>query len=589
MAPKLVIRPVRRARWLYFCVVAIIGIFGVRVFYLQIIQHEHYRLAALSDQFKEYEIAPTRGLIKAHDGKSIVPIVLNQKLYTMYADPSLVKNSDRAAETLAATLGGKISDYEDKLDTEKTRYVVLAKKVSEEQKEQILKHKYPGIGAQEQFYRIYPNGSLAAQLLGFVNDESKGTYGLEQALNKELSGKPGQLKAVTDIYGVPLAANRDNVLIAPEPGKDIILTIDLAMQKQLETILKAGLDRAKSESGSAIIIDPRTGAIKAMANFPTYDPSTYNTVEDTNLFNNAAVSSPLEVGSIMKPLTAAAAIDSGAVRKDTSYFDPAEWPIDSYKITNIEEDGGAARRTVSDILSLSLNTGATWLLMQMSEKGKTEITKAGRERWYDYMTQHYRFGQQTGIEQGFEAEGYIPHPNEGFGLNLTYANTSFGQGMTATPLQMAAAFASIVNGGTYYQPRLVDQMVDGEGMKEAKKPVVLKTNVISESASRDMRSLLEGVIASKTYIRPAFKQNLYSVGGKTGTAEIAKPGGGYHEHEFNGTYLGFVGGNMPEYVITVRVNQPKIGGYAGTAAAQPIFVELAHMLIDDFGVTPKGH
>jgi cell division protein FtsI/penicillin-binding protein 2 len=161
--------------------------------------------------------------------------------------------------------------------------------------------------------------------------------------------------------------------------------------------------------------------------------------------------------------------------------------------------------------------------------------------------------------------------------------------MTATPLQMAAAFSSIINGGTYYQPRLVDQMVDGEGKTETKKPIALKTGVVSEATSSDMRSLLEKVIASKTYIRPAFNQTLYSIGGKTGTAEIAKPGGGYYEHEFNGTYLGFVGGNMPEYVITVRVNQPKNGGYAGTAAAQPIFVELAHMLIDDFGVTPKGH
>lgn len=588
MQPTRVIRPVKRARWLYVAVVAIIVIFGLRIFYLQIIQHEHYRLAALADQFKEYEIAPTRGLIKAHDGHSIVPIVLNQRLYTVYADPTLVKDVDKAAETLTATLGGSMQDFVSQLKTEKTRYAVLGKKVTEEQKEQILKHKYAGIGAQEQYYRTYPNSTLASQLLGFVNDDGQGTYGIEQALDAELKGTPGQLKAVTDVNGIPLAANRDNILIAPEAGEDVVLTIDLAMQKQLETILKNGLDKAKSGSGSAIIIDPRDGAIKAMANYPTYDPGNYGTVEDANLFNNAAVSNSLEVGSVMKPLTAAAALNLGAVRADTSYYDPAEWKIDDYKITNIEEDGGAARRTVSDVLSLSLNTGATWFLMQMSEQGKTEITKAGRERWHDYMTNHYRFGKPTGIEQGYEDPGYIPDPNEGYGLNLTYANTAFGQGMRATPLQMAAAFASIVNGGTYYQPRLVDMTVHAEGKTEVKQPIVLNPSVVSQAVSGDVRRLLEGVIASKTYIRPAFKQNIYSVGGKTGTAEIAKPGGGYYDNEFNGTYLGFVGGDMPQYVIAIRVNQPKNGGYAGTAAAQPIFVELAHMLIDDFGVTPKG-
>ncbi|MGH7157646.1 MAG: peptidoglycan D,D-transpeptidase FtsI family protein [Candidatus Saccharimonadales bacterium] len=588
MVPQRVIQPVRRARWLYVCVVAIIAIFGIRLFYLQIIQHEHYRLAALQGQFKEYEITATRGLIKAHDGKAIVPVVLNQRLFTLFADPTLVKEHARVAETLAATLGGKISDYESLLKTEETRYAVLAKRVTEEQKQAILKHKYPGVGAQDQYYRVYPNGSLAAQLMGFVNNDGQGVYGIEQALNSELKGKTGRLKAVTDVYGVPLAANRDNTLIAPEAGRDVVLTIDLAMQKQLETILKSGLDKAKSGSGSALVIDPRDGAVKAMANYPTYDPSNYAAVEDADVFNNAAVSSPLEVGSIMKPLTAAAALDLGAIRPDTSYYDPAQWKIDGYTIKNIEEDGGAARRNVQDILSLSLNTGATWFLMQMSEQGKTEVTKSGRERWHDYMVNHYRFGKPTGIEQGFEAEGYIPDPNEGFGLDLTYANTAFGQGMTATPLQMAAAFSSIVNGGTYYQPRLVDMFMQ-DGKAEVKQPVVLNQNVVSQQVSGDMRKLLEGVIASKKYIRPAFNTAQYSVGGKTGTAEIAKPGGGYHEHEFNGTYLGFVGGDMPQYVIVVRVNQPKIGGYAGTAAAQPIFVELAHMLIDDFGVTPRGH
>jgi len=571
----------------YAVVVFIMAVFGVRLFYLQVIRHDYYVQAAQSDQLKEYEITPTRGIIKAHDGSRVVPIVLNQKLYTLYADPTLVKDSGRVAETLAASLGGTIGDYENKLDTPDTRYVVLAKKLNQDQKEKILRHKYPGVGASEQFYRTHPNGVLAAQLLGFVNGEGKGAYGIEQALNKELDGTPGRLKAITDINGVPLAANKDNTLVPAISGDDVLLTVDVAMQKQLETILQQGLEAAKAESGSALIMDPTSGAILAMANLPTYNPDDYAAVEDSKVFNNAAVSDSLEVGSVMKPLTVAAALDLGVVKVDTSYFDPSVWEIDDYKIKNVEEDGGAGQHTIGDILSLSLNTGATWLLMQMSDKGGTEVNKQGRQRWYEYATNHYRLGQATGIEQGYEDEGYMPEPDKGYGLNLTYANTVFGQGMRATPLQMAAAFSAIVNGGTYYQPRLVDQLIAQNGKVTTKKPVVLRSGVVSDGVSRDIRGLLNNVIAKRQFKR-RFDLNTYSVGGKTGTAEIAKPGGGYFDNQFNGMYVGFVGGDMPQYVITVRVNQPKIGGYAGTVAAQPIFAEVVHMLIDDFGVTPKG-
>jgi len=563
------------------------SVFWVRLFYLQVIRHDYYRKAALSDQLKEYQIPAMRGIIEAHSGDQLVPIVLNQKLYTLFADPQLVRDPDRVADSLTATLGGKSDDYLAKLKTPKTRYVILAKQLPPAQKDSIIKHKYAGIGAQELSYRTYPNGSLAAQLLGFVNADGKGVNGIEQSLNKQLAGTPGELKAVTDINGVPLAANTENVQTAATPGDTVVLTIDMAMQQQLENILQQGLKDSRSDSGSALIMDPNTGAIKAMANFPTYDPTHYGDVSDPSVFNNAAVSSPLEVGSIMKPLTAAAALNEGAVKADSSYNDPAVWNIDGYKITNIEEDGPAGRRNLGDILNLSLNTGATWLLMQMSKPGGTDITNKGRGVWYDYMANHYRFGKTTGIEQGYEEPGYIPDPNKGFGLDLTYANTTFGQGMTATPLQMAAAFSAVINGGTYYQPRLVDQTLSSSGKTTVKKPVVLQSGVVKPEVSQQIQSLLVYVI-SNHYLTPPFNQTAYTVGGKTGTAQIAKQGGGYMDHDFNGTYIGFVGGDQPAYVIAVRVNDPKLGKYAGSGAAQPIFGKLGHMLIDNFGVAPKS-
>ena len=332
-------------------------------------------------------------------------------------------------------------------------------------------------------------------------------------------------------------------------------------------------------------MDPNTGAIKAMANYPSYNPAEFFKVEDQNLFNNANVSSPLEVGSIMKPLTVAAALQQGAIKVSDEYDDPGFFKIDNAVVENVEEVAGAAHRTVTDILTRSLNTGATWVLMQM---GGGEINEKARVAWHDYMVNHYQLGKLTGIEQGYEAEGSFPDPKDGFGLNIQYANTSFGQGLTATPLQMGAALSSIINGGTYYRPHLVESVTDKDGKTTVKKPESVKTGVISDKVSGEIRSLMEAVVnrnhaVYKLQTIPAG----YSIGGKTGTAQITKPGGGYYEDKYNGMFYGFVGGDNPQYVIVVRVNEPKIPGYAGSQAAGPIFSNLAVMLINNFNVAPK--
>lgn len=562
------------------------AIFIVRLFYLQVIRHNYYENAALASQMKEYEIPAERGIIAAHNGKSTLPVVLNEKLFTLFADPVYIEDPAKASRELEQIIGGDAQEYQKLMTKQGTRYVVIAKKLNKSQSERINKLGFKGIGTREVPYRYYPQGSLAAQILGFVNDNGDGKYGVEQALDKELRGEPGRLKAITDAAGVPLAANDDNVNIEPKTGKKILLTIDIGMQKQLEDLLKAGLERAKSSSGGALIMETKTGAIKAMANYPTFDPTYFYKIDDSNRFNNALVSSPLEVGSIMKPLTAAAALDLGVVSKDQTYYDPSYYKIDGAVVRNIEEDGGAGTRSIRDILQLSLNTGATWLLMQM---GGGQINQLARERWYDYMTKHYMFGRLTGIEQGYEAPGVIPDPNDGFGLNIRYANTSFGQGMAATPLQMGAALASVINGGTYFQPRLVEKTVDEGGKENLFSPKIIRKDVVSRQVSNSIREMMEYTITKNAYLYGFRREhNAYSIGGKTGTAEIAKPNGGYYEDRYNGMFMGYVGGDQPQYVIVVRVNEPKIAGYAGSQAAAPLFVDLTEMLIDNFGVIPKS-
>ncbi len=576
---------VQRLRLWYSVFLLVAAVFILRAFYLQVIRHDYYRQLAMNSQLKEYQIPAERGVIAAHDGDTVVPVVLNQKLYTLFADPKYVKDAWKDAHQIADAIGGDASYYEKQMKVN-SRYSVLAKKLNKEQRAKVEKLKLKGVGTRETTYRTYPQGQLAAQLLGFVNDEGEGKYGLEQALDSQLKGQAGELRAITDARGIPLVANKDNIVKEAQAGKRVVLSIDIAMQKQLEDNLKAGLERAKSKSGDAMIMDPNTGAILAMASFPTYSPADFSKVEDANVFTNASVSSALEVGSSMKPLTAAAALDQGVVKRETTYFDPSFYDIDGYKITNIEEDGGAGTRSVSDIIQLSLNTGATWLLMQM---GGGQVNQKARQTWHGYMVDRYQFGKQTGIEQGYETAGTIPDPNDGYGLNLQYANTAFGQGMTATPLQMAGALASVVNGGTYYKPHLVDGYMNKDNQLVQQKPTVVKAGVVKPDVSQTIKEIMQYSFEKNHvgYGMPRLPAG-YSIGGKTGTAQIAKPGGGYYEDKFNGTFTGFVGGDKPQYIIVTRVNEPKIPGYAGSKAAAPMFVDMTNMLINNFNVTPKS-
>lgn len=569
----------KRINIYYAFLVVILVIVFIRLFYLQILKHDYYKNEALSGQLKQFEIPADRGGIYAYDGDEVVPLVLNETRYRIVADPEIIDNPEKTAIALSEIIGRSAQEVQDQLNKD-SRYEILANKQTKEVKDRIDQLKLAGIFTNEKVpLRVYVQGSIAGQILGFVNDDAEGTYGIEQYYNDELTGSAGRVKALTDKNNVPLLATSDNLLVDPVDGKDLVLTLDVAMQRQVEALLKQGLDKALSDSGSIIIMDANNGSIKAMANYPSYDPSKFAEIEDPSIFTNPSVSEPLEPGSIMKTLTVSAALDSGSVTSDQTYADPSRYAIDDAVVTNIEEDGGAATRSVSDILQYSLNTGATWLLMQM---GGGELNEQGRVVWHEYMTNHFGFGSITGIEQGYESEGIIPDPIEGYGLNIQYANTAFGQGMTVTPLQMAAAVTSAVNGGDFYKPTLFDGYLDDNNNVSENSVKPLRTDVVKDSTSETLRRYMNNVVEknNKTAARAG-----YQVGGKTGTAQIANPAGGYFEDEYNGTYVGYVGGDKPDYVIIVRVDKPKIGGYAGSKAAAPIFSSISNMLIDNFTVS----
>jgi len=571
----------------YVLLIIISGVFLTRLFYLQVIKYSYYRDTARAGQYKEYEIPAARGIIEAYNGDRTVPIVLNQSKYTLFADPKYIVDPADAASKLSSIIEVEQSSIEKSMRTPNTRYVVLKKKLNKEQSDKVISLGLKGVGTREEPYRTYPQGSLASQLLGFVNGEGKGTYGIEQFLDDELKGSPGQLKAITDAQGIPLVSNKDNVVTEPKNGKRVVLTIDLPMQKMAEDSLRRGLIKASSKSGSILVIEADTGKIRAMANYPTYNPAKYYEVKDANQFNNAVVSSPLEIGSVMKPLTVAAALDQNVVNSRTTYYDPGKFTIDGAVVENVIESAGSGNRRIQDILEHSLNTGATWLLMQM---GGGKINDKGRARWHSYMTDHYRFGKLTGIEQGYEAPGFIPSDKEGYGLNITYANTSFGQAVQITPLQLGAAISGILNGGTYYKPHLVDKLIDADGHEQQVKPEVVSKDVVKPSTGRTLKQFMVGVV-NKNWQIYSFKSLMprYDIGAKTGTAQITNPATGkYFDDRYNGMFMGFVGGDRVKYVVIVRVNEPHIAGYAGAKAAAPIFADLHPKLINNFNVLPKS-
>ncbi len=577
-----------RPQLLALLLLFVIGIFVIRLFYLQVIRHDYYEAQAMKSQKTKFTIAPERGAIYARNGRQgIVPLVLNETVYTVFADPKEVKDPSKIKEVISRVAGGTIVEdtfKNDLLRDNKLRYVVLARQVSLAQAQLIKKEDLAGVGMQETTRRVYPEGSLAAQTLGFVNAEEKGQYGIEQALNARLTGTPGLLQAVTDVRRIPLTIGKDDINIPAKDGDDLVLTIDRNIQAQAEQILQAGLQRVNATKGSLLVMDPNDGSVLAMANTPTFDPAQYNKVEDGEVFQNQIVTNPYEAGSVIKTLTMGAGLDSGAVSYNSTYNNTGKVQVDDTTIRNVEEDPIFPGTTMTDVLRYSLNTGVVYVLQQM---GGGDVNQKARETLENYFTNHYRFGKLTGIEQAGEAEGTIIGANEGYGRNVRYANMTFGQGMDVTMIQSAAAFSAAINGGTYYQPHLVSGTRQLDGSITADTSKVLGTNVLKPEISAQLQEMIyqgrhQGFFGK-------FDPSGYRVGGKTGTSQIIDPATGkYSDKNSVGSYLGFGGTDTPKYVIMVRVLDSKAtGGYEGTTAAGPIFNDMSNWMLQYLQLRPK--
>lgn len=427
--------------------------------------------------------------------------------------------------------------------------------------------KFEGMGHIMKTFRFYPEKNIGSHLLGFVgfsDDKEKGRYGLEEFFDEELSGRSGSIKSERGAGGDLVIIN-EREYVKPQNGSDLILAINRAIQFAACQKLNTAVAKHGADGGSVIIMDPKTGAILAMCSAPDYDPNNYNEVSKLEIFNNPAIFSQYEPGSIFKGLTMAMALDQGKVTPQTTYNDTGTVKIADY---NIENSDKKAHGTVdmATVLEESLNTGAIFAMRQI-----------GPDAFRQYV-ENFGFGEKTGIEMETEAAGDIKNlTTEKTNKELYAATASFGQGIAVTPLQMVSAFGAIANGGILMKPYVVKEVVKVDGSKTVTTPRQIR-RVISEKAATILGGMLVNVVENGHGKKAGVKG--YYVSGKTGTAQVPrKDGRGYEASKHIGSFAGFAPAADPRFAMLVRIDNPRDVEWAESSAA-PLFGEIAEFLLN---------
>lgn len=577
----------RRIHFLKQLVIVALAIITVRLFVIQIFEHDTWVAKAEEQHTLLETIVAKRGELYMMNHGEPVAVVLNQTAYQIIIDPSITEK-DKLQKALETYAKDHITANLDEIyATEGLRYAIVAKNVPREAAENIAKEEISAVYFQKNNQRVYPEGELASGLLGFVNDDGLGQYGAEGSFNKLLSGKDGLLKATADVNKIALSIGKDNTKIPAEDGKDIVLSIDRGLEKGVERITADAINKTAATNASVLIMNPNTGEILTMANLPNYNPADYSNVTDARAYLNYTVDEPYEPASICKSFTFSAAINEGVMNADTTYFNKHYEEVDDWKIWNAEQRSSLyGTLTMRQALYWSLNTGSIHALKLLGGN-PNQITQQGREKLFDYYHNKFRLGSITGVEL-VEAEGFIPDPNEGWGRDSTYANLTFGQNLGITMLQTATAFSAVVNGGTWRTPSVVKgELVNGEivpidfSSTDGTDAGRVEDKILSDETSAMMRDML---VYNRSYKNDRAG---YDIGGKSGTAQVIR-NGAYDDTfaELVGSYIGFIApkGGMPEYVIMTRMWGE--GQSIGSGDAMDLFGSLYEYLIDYLKIKP---
>jgi len=543
-----------------------------RLFCLQVLAREYYSTLALSTHEIYQKLHPERGQIFFQDSRdgSAQAVAVNRRYYQIFAVPLEIKKeavgptSDRLAKLLDWP-PEKTAEARQKLSKSDDPYESLDKKISEEKLKEIEQAGLVGIYGAPEVYRYYPEENWSEPAVGFCafDDERNlsGRYGIEGYWDEVLAGQSGFLLGER-------AANRGWISLAgmtsveATDGSDIYLTIDRALQYQACSRLRRGMEEYGARSASLVMMDPKTGAVLAMCSEPGYDPNNYSQAADVSVFNNNAIFTPYEPGSVFKPMVMAAALDLGLVTPATTFQDPGERKFGPYIIHNaMNKSYGTASMT--EVLQNSINTGMIWVEEKMP-----------REKIKEYL-EKFGFGQKSGIPMDSEAAGNISSLDKKG--DIYAAQASFGQGLTVTPLQLAVAYSTIANQGQAPTPYLVKEIDHPDGRREKFEPKIF-SQVISPRAAKLLTGMLTSVV-EKTYAASVRLPNYY-LAGKTGTAQIPGPGG--YREETNHTFAGFGPVADPRFVVVVRFEAPQRQWAEATSAA--VFKDLAKFALDYYGI-----
>ena len=546
----------RRIRLLLGLFVLVFAGTLARAVWIQGVQASRFEGMAARQQEGTTVIPAARGTIFDRTGE---PLAIGEQATTVYADPREVKSPRRVALAAAKALGVDAEKLYPLLADRSRHFVYVKRKAEPAQAAALEKLNLPGLGFYAEELRYYPQRGVAAHLLGYAGIDNKGLEGLEGLLDKTLVGKPGSQTTVRDPAGRVI----DVLATKPErAGDDVFLTIDHRIQANAERVLRETVKKWGAKGGSAVVLDPSTGAVLAMAVAPGFDANNFGATSAAKR-RNRVVTDVYEPGSTFKVVTVAAVLSEKLVSPTTPFVLKDSIRV-ADRIIHEHAPRPTERMTVAQILARSSNVGTITLAKELDE--------SGLRRWID----RFGYGKATGIDAPGESPGLLP----GYWSGSTIGNVPIGQGIGVTPIQMAAAYAAIANGGVLREPYLVER-VAGERRPRAK-----GRRIVSETVSAQMMAMLRDVVSAEGGTGAAAAIDGYTVAGKTGTANKPVPGG-YSTSKYFASFVGIVPAKKPRLVVLVSIDEPKGTIYGGVVAA-PAFADIARSSLVELEVAPDA-
>ena len=541
-----------------------------RLFFLQIIDKSDLQAKNLSQVQVDRKLQSPRGTIYDRNGR---PLAMSVVTKSLYADPKMIKQSPNEIAELIAPYVTMSKDNIVKSLQEDTAFVWLDRMMEPEKSKavaQLIKDKnLEGLNFVEESKRYYPNGNLAAQVLGFVGTDDKGLDGLEMVLDDELKGGIQKELVATDRKGNAIFGSVLSKYL-PDKGKSVTLTIDASIQFIAERALDKAMEDTGAKHASVIVMDPKNGEILAMANRPSYDPNNYNQSGE-EAFKNIAVTNLYEPGSTFKPIIASAALAAGKWKLDTVYNDKGAFAANGHIIRNWNGEGYGPVRLL-DILKYSINTG-------MAEIG----TLTGADILSKYI-RDYGFGSETGIELPGEGEGILYNPDDMSKLDV--ATMSIGQGIAVTPLQMVRAFGALANGGAMMKPHIIKSYSNSQGDVTS----TTETSVVGQPVPAETAKTIVDILEKEVSEGGGTKAMVegYHFGGKTGTAQkLDTKHGGYLDGQYIASFIGFGPVEDPKFVVLVVIDDPQKGSYYGSQIVAPVFKDIVSQLVRYYQMSPS--